>query len=46
MASHLDPSREGPGTGTAMIRGVGIGGASKEICDLIMSCEKALGLSG
>ena len=35
-AGHLNPSREGPSTGTAMISGVGVGRTPEEVFHLIM----------
>lgn len=40
--SHLSPDLEGPSTGTAMIRGVGVGRTAEEIGNLIVGREEAL----
>lgn len=45
-ASHLGPSRKGPGPGLAMSDGVGVSGTTEEVSNLIVNGEKSLGLPG
>jgi hypothetical protein len=45
-AGYLGPGLERPNAGPAMIFGIGVGGTTEQVCDLIVNREKALGLTG
>jgi hypothetical protein len=43
---HLGPDLKGPSTSPTMIRGVGIGRTTEEVCHLVVGREEALSLPG